>query len=502
MTSAAPSQSSAAHDGAAPANEAAGGSSAGGLARQAARGTAWVFLGYGLGQLMRLVGNVIVTNKVWPETYGLMAIVNTFLLGLTMFSDFGIGPSIVQNRRGEEPRFLDTLWTVQAARGLALSAFAVLAAWPMSAFYGRPELLHVLPVTALSALVQGLASTKLWTANRRLAMGRLTAIELSSQAVGLAVMIVWASLTRSVWSLVAGSVVTAALKTLLSHVALGGHANRFAWDHSAVRELVHFSRWIFVSTILTFCVMQSDRLVFGKLIPLPLLGVYAIAVMIGTLPQTSLNYVWGQVVFPIFSRFDAGLQGAELSRAFSRVRWPLLALGGWMVSGLIAGGPTAIEWLWKPDYAPAGWMIQVLAAGGWFQVLVGASDAALLARGRTGALAACNLVKLIAMLVLIPIGFAWQGFPGALMGYCASDVPRYLAALSCMRSMQVAQPARDLGWTLLVAATGLAGAALAHWLYAEHVAVSVRAVAIAVAVSCAWAPFARRIWARRRLSAA
>ncbi len=468
------------------------------LGRKAARGTAWVFLGYGLGQLMRLVGNVIVTNEVLPETYGLMAIVNTFLLGLTMFSDFGIGPSIVQNRRGEDPRYLDTLWTVQLVRGACLWGLASLAAWPLAYFYGRAELVWVLPVTGISALLQGVASTKLWTTNRQLAMGRLTLIELSSQALGLAVMITWAMLTRSVWSLVAGSLVSAGAKTLFSHLFLIGHANRCAWDKSAVRELVHFSRWIFVSTILTFCVMQSDRLLFGKLIPLPLLGVYAIAVMIGTLPQTSLNYVWGQVVFPVLSRFEHSLQAAELQRAFVRVRLPLVILGGWMVSGLLAGGPTLIDLLWKADYQPAGWMIQMLVLGGWFQVLVGASDSALLARGRTGALAACNSVKLAAMLVLIPAGYAWRQFPGALLAYAIADIPRYGAALVCLKSMGLRTLRSDVGLTAFTALVGGAGAWLTHSMHARSMAPGWRAAAATLLVTLAWAPLAWRALRQRR----
>ena len=67
-----------------------------------------------------------------------MALVNAFLIGLAMFSDLGLAPSIVQSSRGDDPRFLDTAWVLQIARGLVLWILACLLAWPVAAFYDQP----------------------------------------------------------------------------------------------------------------------------------------------------------------------------------------------------------------------------------------------------------------------------------------------------------------------------------------------------------------------------
>lgn len=71
-------------------------------------------------QLIRLGSNLILTRLLFPEAFGLMALVQTFMTGLAMFSDIGIGPSIIQNRRGEDPDFLNTAWTIQIGRGVML----------------------------------------------------------------------------------------------------------------------------------------------------------------------------------------------------------------------------------------------------------------------------------------------------------------------------------------------------------------------------------------------
>src|SRR5207302_5912193 len=110
---------------------------------------------------------------------------NVFMQGLAMFSDVGIGPSIVQHELGDDERYLNTAWTIQALRGLCLFAVATAAALPVARFYGQPELASLIPVVSLGSILAGFNSTKLFTATRQIALGRLTAVDLISQAAGL-----------------------------------------------------------------------------------------------------------------------------------------------------------------------------------------------------------------------------------------------------------------------------------------------------------------------------
>ena len=67
-----------------------------------------------------LASNLILTRLLFPEAFGLMALGSVVLVGLQMFSDAGIGPSIAQSPRGDDPEFLDTAWTAQVLRGVIL----------------------------------------------------------------------------------------------------------------------------------------------------------------------------------------------------------------------------------------------------------------------------------------------------------------------------------------------------------------------------------------------
>lgn len=382
------------------------------------RGSLWTIIGYGGGQVLRLVGNIVVSRFVLPESFGLMALVNVFLQALVMFSDMGIEPSIIQHRRGDEPRFRNTAWTLQVIRGGVLFLVASLLAWPVAWFYDEPRLLAILPVAALSAAIAGCNSTALFTVRRHLQLGRLTLLELTAQSVGLIAMLLWAWWQPSVWALVAGSLATALVTAVGSHRLLAGHGNRFEWEWEAFDELLQFGKWIMLSTLVMFCAWQMDRLLLGKLVTMEQLGIYSVGVAIATLPNLLLGMLAGAVLYPLLARHgrestDSMLEPLRVARGV------LLAIGWALVVGVIAIGPLFFEVVYDNRYTGAGTISGWMAIAVWFMILSTTAERALPALGDPRSLATFNLVKLLATVPAVLLGFYLGALPGFILGLAA-----------------------------------------------------------------------------------
>ena len=204
-----------------------------GMMARVLRSASWLMIGYGGSQALRLASNLILTRILFPEAFGLMALVSVVTVGLSLFSDVGIGPSIAQNTRGDDPGFLNTAWTIQVVRGFGLWVLTALLAWPAAQFYGAPELLIYLPIAGAGLAIAGFNPTRIETAHRHLLAGRVTALDLAGQVIGLTAMIALALATQSVIALVLGGLIQAAAKLLLCHYGLPGAANRFRWERAA-----------------------------------------------------------------------------------------------------------------------------------------------------------------------------------------------------------------------------------------------------------------------------
>jgi O-antigen/teichoic acid export membrane protein len=441
----------------------------GGLASKASTGAAWTIVGHGGEQVVRLASNLIVTRLLLAEYFGLMALVSVFLIGLQLFSDIGIGPALVQNKR-EDAGFVNTVWTIQVFRGLALCAIAFPVAPLFADFYDEPILTPLIRVSALTAAIRGFTSTSFYTQTRHLQLKGPVIVQFASQLAGTIVMVAWAWTTRSVWSLVTSGIVAALVMVVLSHVWLPGIRNRF-----------HFE-------VATFGANQVDRLIFGKLTTMTMLGVYSIAVMLALAPTQALSTVSNRVLFPLYTRVHHSPE--DLPSMFRTARWPLLVLGGWAIAGLIGGGPTIIQLLYDSRYWEAGWMLQILAAGLWFGIVLGGTyGAVVLAVGRSDWTASMSFSKVFGMVAFIPLGYWLGGFPGAVGGLAMSEFVRYCIAVYGAAGLGFDERRKDLAVTIRVAISALAGWSAVAWLTELGIThVVIHAFIVFVVVTAFWTP--------------
>lgn len=459
----------------------------GGLASKASTGAAWTITGHGGEQVVRLASNLIVTRLLLAEYFGLMALVSVFLIGLQLFSDIGIGPALVQNKR-EDAGFVNTVWTIQVFRGLALCAIAFPVAPLFADFYDEPILTPLIRVSALTAAIRGFTSTSFYTQTRHLQLKGPVIVQFASQLAGTVVMVAWAWTTRSVWSLVTSGIVAALVMVVLSHVWLPGIRNRFHFERRAARSLFVFGSWIFLSTVATFGANQVDRLIFGKLTTMTMLGVYSIAVMLALAPTQALSTVSNRVLFPLYTRVHHSPE--DLPSMFRTARWPLIVLGGWAIAGLIGGGPTIIQLLYDSRYWEAGWMLQILAAGLWFGIVLGGTyGAVVLAVGRSDWTASMSFSKVLGMVAFIPLGYWLGGFPGAVGGLAMSEFVRYCIAVYGAAGLGFDERRKDLAVTIRVAISALAGWSAVAWLKELGIThVVIHAFIVFVVVTAFWTP--------------
>jgi O-antigen/teichoic acid export membrane protein len=443
-------------------------------------GSFWTIVGYGSSTLLRLVSSIILWRLLIPEHFGLMALVGVFMQGLQMFSDVGIGPAIIQSRRGHDERFLNTAWTIQGIRGVGLWLAACALAWPVSRFYDDPRLLAVLPVAGLTAVIWGFAATSLHTLNRDLSLGRVVFMELASQGVNIVTMVAWACVWPSVWALVAGTLAGGLCMNILSF-RFSTHRHRFVLDRECLHEQFRFGRWVFMSSVCTFLANGADRLILGRLVPSGVLGVYNNALTLAQMPAQLLNNLGARVLFPALA--SKHREGA-FDRAFHRAKTVMVLIAGLPVIGMIGLGPTVIPLLYGPKCAEAGWMVEYLAAGMWFQVLEAVNSKVTFARGDTKWTAAGTFARFVTIAAALPAAFHFWGITGAVACVALSDIPRYVVAT--IGAVRAGTPAV---WADVAATASLAAAVSIGLLLEPHLAPLTGWAApwLTTAVSClAW----------------
>jgi O-antigen/teichoic acid export membrane protein len=451
------------------------------LRRAAINGATLVAIGFGVGQVIKLFSSIILTRLIHPEVYGLMDLAISCMVGIHLFSDLGINPCVVQSRRGEEPAFLRTAWTVQLIRSVFIGLVAAAIAWPVAYLYDRPILFYVLPVIGSLTIAEAFMSLGTFVLTRRVERGLLVLLELLHGAISLVLTILFIYLMRPgpflevwhrsrpslgldvslVWAPVLAQLASRTLLALFSHAILPGPSSRLALERDSVKEMLGFAKWVFFSTILTFLGTQIDRFMVPKLAGFDSAGLYGRALgLLGIASGIVLTFNTS-VIYPILGRLH--LEGRTLADEYPKIHRVLALMAAVVISGLITTGPALTRILYPAEYQDVGWLLQILAVGAWFQMIQDFIGSALLASGRRKAFVVPNAVRAIAMaVVLVPCW--WLGkqlgqgnLVGLVVGWVVVNVMAFGSAIRVARASHIRVLRHDLLMTALLGAVTLVG---------------------------------------------
>ncbi|WGL15245.1 oligosaccharide flippase family protein [Microbulbifer bruguierae] len=310
------------------------------------------------------------TRLLAPEMFGLMALANVVVAGVQMLTDMGINKSIIQNKDGVEQPFLNTAWALQILRGVSLAAIVwgfALTLWIVGPngsstnVYSHPDLPIVLAILASSLVISGFRPTKTAVANRDLQLGRITAIDLMTQIIGIVAMILWASYSPSVWALVAGTVISSVVRITAENICLSGVGNSWQWDRGYAKQIFHFGKWIFFTSLLSYWVLNGDRIILGFDINAHEMGIYSIAVFIVGSVRGALNTIMQKVMYPAMSRKLR--ESSDCTDMYYRFRLPLDFVICSLCGFLVVSGDQIVRLLYDERYSQAGIFLSFLSLG-------------------------------------------------------------------------------------------------------------------------------------------
>ncbi len=419
-----------------------------GIAARAFRGSAFTVLSFGGGQVLRLASNLILTRLLFPEAFGLMALVYVFMQGLNNFSDVGITPSIMQSKRGDDRDFLNTAWTIQIIRGFLLWGVTFVIAIPAAQFFEAPELAQLLPAVGVTLAIMGFNPTRFDTAHRHMAFGRLTAIDLISQVVSLIVAVVAAYILQSVWALVISGIFGALVHLVLMSLYLPGEGNRLRWEKAATQELVTFGKWIFLSTVVGFFLVQGDKIILGKFLSLETLGIYNIGFFLAGFPLLLGALLNRRILIPIY-RDCPPKASRENYKQLQKMRFVLsLALMGALFFMAVLSS-FLIDIMYDERYMLAGGILVLIACSQVPQVIALTYDQAALAAGNSRQFFVLNFARAVFMLAGLLIGVQLFGLPGALIGQGIAMILVYPFVIWLAQDQGTWDPVHDVSFTIL-----------------------------------------------------
>ena len=382
--------------------------------------------------VIKLGASLILTRVLRPEAYGIFAIVSSIGVVIALLADIAVTVSLVRHEHGDDPRYLNTAWTLRFGRALLNFGLMFWGAPLISAIYHTPELTFPLRIYSVWFLIWPLESMSFPLAIRHRKSSIIVYSELVANTITTVFTLIYCSYTRDYMGMVYGLVLSRLLMTVMSYAFYRDVRPKFLIDREAARELLRYTRFAVPSSFLTLALGQFDKAIFLRLFDLSLLGVYSLAGNIALPVEALINKVGQLVLYPRCAHeFRTSPATFALRYYTGNTSLYLSTLG--LPAAVGGAAQLLVTVLYDPRYARAGVILQAFMLRAALFALSAPAESMLIASGELQVQLNENLFRAASMIVGTVAGYYLGGFMGFVYGAVMSGLPPLLYLLWLQR---------------------------------------------------------------------
>jgi PST family polysaccharide transporter len=353
---------------------------------------------------------LVVARLLLPRDFGLMTSGLIFVGLADLLAEAGVGKALVQ-KEDLRPADLAEGFTLSLLLSVGLYVVLFLLAGPAAAFLQSPDFTDFLRVLALAVLLIPFKTVPLALLDRGLHLGKQSAVHVIVSVVQSSLVLAMAAAGYGYWALATGALVSRALETVIV-TYYSGWRPRLVRPGAGARGLLSFGVHISLGSLLWFVYSNSDFAIIGRLAGPEVLGLYAFAFQLISLPVQKITVNVNQVVYPVFCRLQKDRD--RMRDWYVRLTVLLGFVGMPVMVGMALVAQDGFYLVLGEKWRVAVLPFQLLSLVGVLMIYSHSLPSLLNALGRPD----INLKYTAACTVLFPMGFAVAGLYYGVLGVC------------------------------------------------------------------------------------
>ncbi len=249
--------------------------------------------------VIQLLYSAILARILTPKDYGIVSVINVFVVFFTILADLGIGSAIIQRHdlRNDD---LNNIYSFSFVLGFGLAIVFAFISVPVSYFYGDKVYLKVGPLLATAVFFNTLNTVP----NGLLLKGKKFVLvgvrQVIVSIICSVIAIICAKFGFRYYSLLVFSILTAVFN-FFWNITGSGLKFKYKWNLNSLIAIRSYSSYIFGFNIINYFSRNLDNLLVGKLMGTTELGNYNKAYQLMLYPMNMLTNVITPVLQPMLA---------------------------------------------------------------------------------------------------------------------------------------------------------------------------------------------------------
>lgn len=377
---------------------------------------------FGATATIKLVSALILTRLLYPEAYGLIAMIGVVAYVIELISDIGIVAFLIRHHNASEPSFLHTIWTVRLVRASLNFAAMFLLAPLIADWYDTPALEMALQIVAFTFLISSLESMSFLLAVRDQRSRIVTIAELGSTLGSTLFTVIYSYYSRDHYGMVFGMLVQRCIVTMTSYWRQDRIWPKLKWDKSVVKELFGFAKYVGPSSTLSIFINQFDKVLILKLFDLKLLGLYGVAGSVSAPVNGLIGKLIHNILYPRMAERFRSSPNAPTSTLYLEHK-KLLALIFLTPAALGGFAQFIIELLFDSRYYQSAFVLQAFFLATILSGMASFSETILVINGHPKSVLMGNVIRLLWLASTSYVGYHFFGFVGFVFAVSLNSLP-------------------------------------------------------------------------------
>lgn len=389
---------------------------------KAINGMLWSSGGSFAFQVIRILTQIILARLLWPEAFGLVALVMAFVSVANYLIENGLTLFIIRKQELNENDAY-SLFIANMIFASSIVILFILGSGLIASYLKEPSTQLLLIVSSSAILFNAFGSVHKALLTRDLQFRGQTVIMLVSAIVSGFIAVVVSILSFGVWSLVIYNVSYQFIQTVLL-VRLYSFNYRGKLDRIFLKEAIIYSWKLMLSGLIHTVYENIFNIIMGSLFSISTLGYYSNALKIRDGAAQTLTDAIQKVSFPILSKLQDNKDSmVEASRRILKLSifiiYPILF-------GLAATSESIVKVVFNEQWLGMIPIMQILAINGLLIPLHKVNLNILTVIGRTDLYLRLEIIKKIVAFITISMalmigvtleGLLWVLFINAVLGY-------------------------------------------------------------------------------------
>lgn len=353
-------------------------------------------------QALEFLSTIILSRLLLPEEYGFVAMIAVFSGFIQLFSNVGIGQSVIRSDYGYT--FHKHLYSLSVWMGFGLTATMVLMAWPIAQFFNNKALFIPTILIAFKFIIDSFTYIPYALLSKQLRFNTIGKTRLYSSIFQIALTILMAWAGFSYWSLIIPLILSPGIQFLYLRANVDMRFRLFGWKATkrVFLKIKSLMGNLSLNNLIGYWAGNTDKIIVGKFYTQTDLGLYNRAFRFIQFTHKLITGIFSTVLFPSLKNLMD--QGGDVNKEYLDILRIITLFNMPVVFILVIFPDELVYYLWGSNWMGVAEFLPYIGILLIYQSILGTMPGVFILYGKERNLLIINTVNTFLTILFVIAG--------------------------------------------------------------------------------------------------